>query len=226
MYTDMTPEQTRMAEDIAYVRQIGGNLKFYPEQIGFFHPDMSNTDDGRDTAEIGGKIHYRNVRDFIEAAERAVETRQMPEHVVRSNLHLYLKGLAVSWFQTQLTKEQKREGLQGPGVQQWAKILTKRWRTRPEVALRQLQERTYGPKDVSVGKPPSKWFLTVQRLQTENAYVLHAWNWLDTEVRLALRTPDEGMDASEFMRMMDERMPDLQARFGKNRQKRKQHEGR
>ncbi|KAF2708080.1 hypothetical protein K504DRAFT_456137 [Pleomassaria siparia CBS 279.74] len=95
---ELTPEEARITEDINLCKRMGGTIKFSPETIGFFWPDMSLAEHPKDTVEISGKTNYRNVRDFIDAAERIIQTKTMPVHIVRNNLHLCLKGIGTTWY--------------------------------------------------------------------------------------------------------------------------------
>jgi len=40
-----------------------------------------------DVADISGKIYYRNVRDFLDAAKLCIARQIMAEHTVRNGLH-------------------------------------------------------------------------------------------------------------------------------------------
>lgn len=91
----LTPKEQQIAEDNDRVKAIGGKIKFHAPTISYFYPDMPQSEHPKDTAEIGGKTHYRNVRDVVDAAQRALMTKAMPERVMRNGLNMCFKGTAV-----------------------------------------------------------------------------------------------------------------------------------
>ena len=159
----LTPEETRIADDNAKVKAMGGSLKFSPEQIGYFWPDMPQSDYADDVAEISGRTHFRNVRDFTDAAKMVIASQTMAEHTVRNNLQQCLKGTALLWYQSSLDLGRRLDVIGGTGIDRWEAKL-KPFRVQPAVAMKQLQQERFTPRDLTTGRSPAEWFLRVKRL--------------------------------------------------------------
>jgi hypothetical protein len=212
----LTPQEMKMADDNARVKAMGGSLKFQPDQIGFFWPDMPRREHPDDIADISGKTYFRNVRDFLDAAKLCIAGQTMPEHIVRNNLHQCFKGTALLWYQSNLALERRIEVISGNGIERWEDKL-KTFRVQPAVALARLQKEKYGPKGLLDGRSPAEWYLKVKRLcqdagyghESDNQYVTHAWNLLHARIRVHLQNPGTTMSSDEFLFMLEEKKHEL-----------------
>ncbi|KAH5621114.1 hypothetical protein HBI23_240920 [Parastagonospora nodorum] len=221
----LSARESRMAEDNERVKQMGGTIKFHADTIGYFFPNMSRAEHPKDTVEIGGRTHYRHVRDFIDAAERAILTHSMPEHVIRNNLHMCFKGTAILWFQSELSVTAKLQVLDGDGIVEWVKMLTRKYHQQPAIALKRLTSETYTTGDLAKDRSPAEWCMTVMRLCQDaelggqHQYAAQAWNLLDPWFQMFVPMPSRDTALSDFICVLEEKFPVLRQQLLANQQR-------
>lgn len=210
----LTPKEQRIQEDNERVKAMGGSIKFQPDIIGYFYPDMSQVEHRKNTVEIGGKTHYRNVRDFIDAADRAILTHAMPEHVIRNSLNMCFKGTATLWFQTELNTTTKMRVLEGEGINNWARELIEKYHELPAVALKKLLKNTYTSADLLNNHSPAEWAIGIMRLCQdaemdggEHQFTAQAWNQLDPQLQVHIPMPDRKTTLSTFIQTLEKKFP-------------------
>ncbi|KAH8727431.1 hypothetical protein GQ44DRAFT_725311 [Phaeosphaeriaceae sp. PMI808] len=194
----LTPQESRIADDNARVRAMGGSLKFAPEQIGYFWPNMPTDKHPDDIADISGKTYFRSARDFTDAASLCLLSGTMPEHIIRAN------------------PQRKSHLTAGNGLDRWKEKLKHFCIPQPE-AFAKLQKETFTPAHFVKGRNPAEWFLKVKRYcrdagyeaDDDNKYVQRAWNLLDTNIRVFMQIPSNTMTSDEFLLMLEERKHEL-----------------
>ena len=178
--------------------------------IGFFDPHY----DGKTAAtapaiEHAGKdTYFRDVHVFIERVKDMATIKGGES--VRTNLYSCLRGIALEWYTSTLTEEQKFYVKHGENIDHWAKILLKRWKESPSTALATVTRERYTMDDARRRREPNEYAQTIIRaarsaeMSSYNQIYL-IYNGLDLEFRRDLHTPSGATDMHSFLNEIEEK---------------------
>lgn len=82
---------------------------------------------------------------------------------VRDNLYTCLRGTALAWYTFNSNDDQKRLTKLGNGVEEWARILLKRFRESPGVALATVIKERYTMEDARSRREPIEFAQVITR---------------------------------------------------------------
>lgn len=183
------------------------DLKWRPEDIGFFHPDA---DDPADYSRQGNATVWRNVYLFIEAVQHNAVAGREP--VVRANLHTCLKGIAQTWYAEELEETTRLAFRFAPnGLKLWTEYLTTRFKDAMTTALKKLQAETYTADDARARKDVRAYAAAIIRhskaahLDKAFQQLSYVYNNLDPTFRPFVPKPTETSTITNYMMILAEK---------------------
>lgn len=130
--------------------------------LGFFdsHYDGKTVHSGAPPIEHTGKdTYFRDVHLFLDRAKLFMPIKGA--EMLRDNLWLSLRGTALSWWTSELSDTERRIVTCGNDIDEWSKLLIKRFKQPSFVAIESLLKESYTLRDAAA-KRESREF--VQRM--------------------------------------------------------------
>lgn len=202
-----------MTEEAQRVKNMGGDLKFKADDLGYFDPELRMVDqNGMNTYQ--GKTSYKYMRNFLEAIQAATTT--CPDYVVRANLWKCLKGSAQTWYNAQLPLGAKEFLRGGRGLQNWTQLLTRRYKRPLAEVYREMESQRFTQSDIAAGKPIAAFAMNVVRNLQDAGYdqptdshkwIAHIFSKLDPDFQLSIPDPTDNPDVrfDDFLQLLETR---------------------
>ena len=197
---------------------ISKSLRFKADEIALFDPYLDEKEYGSaPVVDRNGKIYCRSVHAFTEAIHNA--TYATDPRVIRTHLHLCLRGIAQAWYLSQLTESQRDRLRGGHGVERWTKALLDKWRQPPRAAWTAINAAHYGPEEIKAGKQPAEFVLSLcQSLKDagvtdEESQLGQIWSRLDDRLQEVIDEPDIGSTIEGFIRKLEEKQYTWKRKF-------------
>ncbi|KAH4258622.1 hypothetical protein HBI04_146050 [Parastagonospora nodorum] len=216
-YYTTRPSQDEVDAEVQRAKTMGGDMKFRADEIGYFNPRVTNTDEnGLNTYQ--GKTTYKHIRHFLESVNGALTT--LPDHVVRAHLFKCLQGDALAWYNGQLPPGGKQFVKLGKGIENWTKLLTEKFKRTNSEIQRELQSLQFTDADLRSGKSITAFAVTVARnlqewntggasdpVRDEQKWIATIYDKLDASFRLTIPDPTENpaLRYDQFVKMIEQR---------------------
>ena len=140
-----------------------------PADIGYFDPGLPDINGSQ---IINNTTYYTNTEVFLDRM-RDLASLKSPG-IVRAQIHSCLKGAALRWYTSELSRDAKELLQLQPLEEGRFKRLAARFKTSRIEALRQLESTRYTWREVRAGHTPQEYAQTMLRLLkatgTTNAY--------------------------------------------------------
>lgn len=190
------------------VTEGSGPNRWNAAEIGFFDPHY----DGKTAAtasaveHTGKDTYFRDVHVFIERCRdmAAIKTPEM----VRNNLYTCLRGVALEWYTSTLSREQKFYVKHGNDIDHWTEALIMKWKESPSTALATITRERYTMDDARRHREPIEYAQIITRAARSAGMSVYnqiylMYNGLDLEFRRDLDLPTEATDMNSFMNQME-----------------------
>lgn len=92
---------------------------------------------------------------FIDRAKQFVPSKTT--EVIRKNLWLSLRGTAISWWTSELSKTERRITKYGRDINKWSKLLLKRFRQLLYVVITSLLKELYTLRNTAARREPREF---------------------------------------------------------------------
>ena len=161
-------------------------------KIGFFYSDMLMSWKWDDIVNKENKIYYQSVTVFISWLRVAAATHDSTK--IHQNLNTCLYEKAEWWWTHELDKIIHADLIaHHHDVEQWCKILEKRFKTSFSQALIKLNAIRYIIDDMHAWKSFTAYVITIitvikncNQEETEYAQVFHAWNYMNIFLKIII----------------------------------------
>lgn len=177
---------------------------FKAHEVGYFYPGLTITKDYPEGPYIttGKDTYYRDVHMFIQQAKRVGRTK--PD-VVAANLHLCLRGSAMTWFSC--LKPSRQDSL-SDDLSLFCTTLVEKYKQSHSQAFDKIHSERYTMVDAQRLRPADEFVQTMLLHgqscdQSTTAVLTLAWKNLDKELQRDVRRPTHG-DPDEFARDLDD----------------------
>jgi len=176
------------------------------DDLGFFDPYHEGDHD----IEFAEKdTYYQNVHSFMKNAQNIADVKGA--NTVWARLHICLCGVAMKWYQTQLS-DMKQTGLkEGNGINYWKKALINRFKESHSNALHTLQKTWYTLSDACNDRPSASYVYDVvchiKSLDalTVQAQLTWAYNNLDSDLVRDINESTATTLIMQFIESMEEK---------------------
>ena len=187
----------------------GHGNRWNPGEVGLFDPmyDGKSAATGEPIVHAGKDTYFRDVNDFIDRVRDMADVKGA--ELVRQNLYTCFRGIALSWYTTILTEDQKRLVKLGNGVDEWVRALHKRFKESAGTAMSTINRERYTMEDARRRREPSEYAHTISKAAKSTAMNTYSQLWfiyngLDTEFQRDVTKPTEHTDMDAFLQEMEE----------------------
>ena len=192
-------------------------IQWRPDCLGFFDPFLDTKEfPSGPVIDKGGKVYYRSVNAFIDAAECSGSAYGY--RTVRENLDKCLRGTAHRWFISQLTSRERARLRGGYKLKRWAKALKRKWTPSTRDAWDRIERSSYGPQDAIRDRPPAEYVLELLA-DAEDAGIAEtkqrlklAWQRLHPDYQDIIPEPNSRTSIESFIRSIEEKKYSTQKR--------------
>ena len=152
---------------------------------------------------------FRDVHLFVERVKDIAAVKG--DELVRQNLSTCLKGMALTWYTSELIPDQKRLLKLGHGIEEWEQKLVARFKERPNIAMATIVQERYTMLDARNRREPRKYAGVITRaaksaeLGTTAHIMMLIYNGLDLEFQRDLPTPSLTTLFEQFLQQLDDR---------------------
>ena len=185
--------------------------RWMANDLGFFDPNYDDkTIHTAASIEHAGKdTFFRDVHLFVDRATQLSATKSFK--VVRDNLWLSLRGSAISWYTSELSDAERRLTTLGDELEEWTKLLVKRFKQPSFVAMESLLKETYTMRDAAAKREPRDFASRMLRTAKDAGIkdVLPQLDMIYTNIDLNLRMflvrPTDKSTVETFLSELDDR---------------------
>lgn len=178
-------------------------------EVGFFDPmyDGKSAATGGPIEHTGKDTYFRDVNVFIERVKDMAEVKGA--ELVRQNLYTCFKGTALAWYTTVPTEDQKRLVKLGTGVDEWARVLHKRFKESASSAMATITRERYTMEDARRKREPMEYAHVITRAAkaaeiTTHAQIFLLYNGLELEFRRDLAKLTDSTTIEAFLQDMED----------------------
>lgn len=196
------PQVPQMPQNTVQTTQ--SDSRWNAADLGFFDPlyDGKSTATGNAIEHSGKDTYFRDIHIFIERIRDIAQIKG--DLIVRNNLYTCLRGTALTWYTSKLGEEQKRLVKLGNGVEEWIRVLLKKFRQSPSTAMAAVTRERYTMDDARRRREPIEYAQIITRAARSAdmpAYnqIYLIYNGLDLEFRRDLPLPTESTDMDTFL---------------------------
>ena len=188
------------------------NSRWTANDLGFFDPnyDDKTVHSGAAPIEYAGKdTFFRDIHLFIDRAKQFVPTKT--GEAVRENLWLSLRGTALSWWTSELSETERRITTYGKDVDEWSKLLIKRFKQPSFVAMTSLLKESYTLRDAAAKREPREFAQRMLRTAKDAGIndplpqLDMIYTNIDLNLRMFLQRPTERSSIDSFLTELDDR---------------------
>ena len=162
---------------------IDNNIKWNFADLDFFdsyYDDKSLTNEANSIVNIDKDTYFRDVHLFIVRAKKMTFTRD--EQLIRNNLWLSLKNIALKWWTDELFDVERRMTkmtmIEQKKLFEWISLLHNRFKQSINVVMNSLMQQRYTLKNVVVQREFREYAQKIIRL-VKNADMINVFNQLD-----------------------------------------------
>ena len=179
----------------------------YPEDVGFFHPDVPDIHGPGPVVMVGSDMVYRDIYTWVEILnERAdILTDIHITEDITQVIQPCLRGSAAIWWIVELTGEERQE-LRKANLQRWSAVLIERFGLPLPIAQRTLYSLSYTRQDLH----QSPRIYIHQMVQYAKAakwlpyFLLQAiWEGFEPELRMDISQPTTTTTLTDFIDRVD-----------------------
>ena len=151
--------------------------------------------------------YFRDVHLFLEHARDVGSIKN--KKLFRTNLWKCLKGPALEWWLTELSKNDKRLAKLGNKLDEWERMLIERFKAPTNVAIEALLKERYTLRDASNHREPREYTQRILRAAKDAKFTNVRnqldviYNDLDTKLRQDLRRPKDSTKLQDFLAELD-----------------------
>ncbi len=126
-------------------------------EIGFYDPhyDGKTVHTAAPIEHADKDTYFCDIHLFLDRAKRFLPTKGAG--MVRENLWLNLRGTALSWWTSELSDTERRIASYGNDLDEWSKLLVKRFKQPSCVAMESLLKESYALRDASAKREPREF---------------------------------------------------------------------
>ena len=205
MATPQPSSQPEQGRDVNWT-----NTRWYAADLGFFDPGYEGkTVATGDPMEHAGKdTIFRDVHLFMERIRDIAAVKR--DEVVRQNLSMCLKGVALAWYTSELTMDQKQLLKLGQGIEQWEQKLVARFKERPNKAMATMVRERYTIADARNKREPREYAGIIMRaaksakLGGTGHIIMLIYNGLDIEFQRDITMPTLATTLEVFLQELDD----------------------
>lgn len=179
-------------------------------ELGFFDPhyDDKTVHSGAPIEHAGKDTYFRDIHLFLDRAKQFVPSKG---EIVRENLWLSLRGTALSWWTSELSDIERRIVTYGKDLDEWSKLLIKRFKQPSFVAMESLLKESYTLKDASAKREPREFAQRMLRAAKDAGINDTApqldmiYTNIDLNLRMYLQRPTDKSSVDSFLTDLDDR---------------------
>ena len=187
------------------------NSRWTANDLGFFDPnyDDKTVHTGAPIEYAGKDTFFRDIHLFIDRAKQFVPTKT--GEVVRENLWLSLRGTALSWWTSELSETERRITTYGQGIDEWSKLLIKRFKQPSFVAMTSLLKESYTLRDAAAKREPREFAQRMLRtakdagINEPGPQLDMIYTNIDLTLRMFLQRPTDQSSIDSFLTELDDR---------------------
>lgn len=181
-------------------------------ELGFFdsHYDGKTVHSGAPPIEYTGKdTYFRDIHLFLDRAKQFMPAKGA--ETVRDNLWLSLRGTALSWWTSELSDTERRIVTYGKDLDEWSKLLTRRFKQPSFVAMESLLKESYTLKDAAAKREPREFAQRMLRTAKDAGINDVApqldliYTNIDLGLRMYIQRPTEKSSIETFLTELDDR---------------------
>ena len=185
----------------------GNTNRWNAGEVGFFDPmyDGKSAATGEPIEHTGKNTYFRDVSYFIDRIKDMTEVKKA--EIVRQNLYICFRGTALAWYTTILTEDQKRLVKLSNGVDEWARVLHKRFKESTSSAMTTITKKRYTMNDARRKREPMKYAHIITRTAKATDMIVTAqifliFNGLDLKFRRDLSKITDNTTMKTFFQDM------------------------
>ena len=176
-----------------------GRPRWNPSDVGFFnsmYEDKSTAFGASPMEHTPKETYFRDVHLFLEHARDVVSLKG--DELVRINLWTCLKGFVLEWWLTKLYENDKRFVKLGNKLDEWERMLIKRFKPSFSIAIDSLLRERYILRDAGNHRESRKYVQRILRGAKDVKFtdvgnqIDIIYNGLDAELRRDIRRSKEG----------------------------------
>lgn len=187
------------------------NTRWNAAELGFFDPTYKGktVQTGPDMEHTNRETYFRDVHMFIQRAKDFMPAKG--EVVIRENLFTCLRGIALQWYTSELASDTKRLLRHGAGIEEWERLLLKRFKQSLSMAMDMLANEKYTMEDACECREPREYSAKIIRaardadMAAELNIMSLIYNGFDVEFRRDLLIPSTSLALDTFLQTMDDR---------------------
>ena len=174
--------------------------------LGYFDPHLDKSYGEGEIVTVGKDTYFRSVILFIERLRDVAAVKGFI--AVKANLGTVLRGTVLLWYTTELSNL-KKLGLRADNdIDEWCKVLLKRFKESIGVALAHLTAEKYTLADARNKREPSGYVQTVIRhaksanINNVENQLTFAYQGIAADLRAFVDPPSATMSMSSFIQIL------------------------
>jgi hypothetical protein len=178
------------------------SIPFRADEVGYFDPDLDETQGEGDMVTIGKDLWFRDVFLFTDRLKDVAVTKA---DAVRGNWTSCLRGTALSWYQDEWASY---DTWRTQTLDFIIEELISRFRDPPDKALRKLNSLQFTITSIQEGKKPASYVHQVIRAARNAGFDSHqnqlsfAYDHLQVELRTQIDRPTVNTTVSSFIQQL------------------------
>ena len=181
--------------------------RWNPSDLGYFDPHLDKSYGEGEIVTVGKDTYFRNVILFTERLRDVAAVKG--SLAVKTNLNTALRGTALLWYTTELSDLEKLGLRAGNDIEEWCKVLLRRFKESTGVALSHLTAEKYTLADARNQREPSGYVQAVVRhaksanIDNVENQLTFAYQGIVAELRAFVDPPSATMSISSFIQVLE-----------------------
>ena len=185
----------------------GAPERWNPSDLGYFDPHLDKSYGEGEIVTVGKDTYFRSVILFTERLRDVAAVKGFP--IVKANLNTALRGTALLWYTTELSDLEKLGLRAGNDIEEWCKVLLKRFKESTGVALNNLTSEKYTLTDARNKREPSGYVQAVIRhaksanIDNVENQLTFAYQGIAADLRAFVDPPSTTTSVSSFIQILE-----------------------